>query len=319
MRSCWNDDEHLALRGLSMLAQLIYLKVFRRRMNYQTGIAGGPGNKITLSTIIEECRFVPDPRSPKKFWEPTRGEVRAAIAELERARAIWGDPDELISMIVDAGSGFEAGYIKKCILADTDQSARNKNDPRTTRERPSQNDPESTEEVQQNQRQDEYEQPRTNFAAPAKNNPSSGNRLPEEREEEYAPTEKQPTTSGESGNRENVPGSRRTRTSPTRIAADWEPDATSVEWIESHGVTLSQARPAILEFRDYWSSRSTRRADWQRTFRNNGKVEVSLMRLAGMQGPLNGSRNERGPPRQAPTPEPTGPAYQVITYDDTDP
>ena len=139
MRAKWNDWEHQALRGLSLLAQLLYLRVFRWRMNYRTGISGGPGNRITQRTLIEEVGFVPDPRSTKKAWAPTRGEVRAALAELERPRVL--DPDsEPVILLLDAGSSLENGLVKKLPLADVDGSAQNMNNQRATNERPM-NDP----------------------------------------------------------------------------------------------------------------------------------------------------------------------------------
>jgi hypothetical protein len=80
---------------------------------------------------------------------------------------------------------------------------------------------------------------------------------------------------------------RRTRATPTRCPADFEPDQKSVEWIESFGVSLEDATPAIREFTAYWSERSTKRADWQAVFRKNGKVEgflLSLKHRAGKRG-----------------------------------
>lgn len=71
-----------------------------------------------------------------------------------------------------------------------------------------------------------------------------------------------------------------TRKPVTRIPDDWEPDAASREWIESFGVTVEQAKPAIIEFCTYWQGRSQKRADWQLAFRRNGRVESTLLRIA---------------------------------------
>ncbi|NEV64715.1 hypothetical protein [Thiorhodococcus minor] len=181
-RTSWNDDEQAALRGLSMLAQLIYLRVFRRRMDYRTGIAGGLHRRITATTIAEEVAFVPDPRSTKKRWAPSRGEIRAAIAELERARPCDDDPERLVSLLVDAGSGIEVGYIKRLPLADRGASVQNMSNPRTTREQPGQSrpsiHPENTVRDTSNQSvacvAPPDEPPEPSCAAPAKNDPSSG-------------------------------------------------------------------------------------------------------------------------------------------------
>jgi uncharacterized phage protein (TIGR02220 family) len=176
MRTQWNDREHNALRGLSMLAQLLYLRVFRRRMHYQTGIAGGHGQHISTQALIEEVSFVPDARSSKKAWKPSRGELRAAIAELERPR--WLDPDdaEPVILLVDMGSGKEEGYVKKCVLADLGSSAQNMNNPRTTQEQPR----EQPREPQAEQQVSDDEQPGV-FVAPIQqplmSNPPSGEQV----------------------------------------------------------------------------------------------------------------------------------------------
>ncbi|WP_363168384.1 DnaT-like ssDNA-binding domain-containing protein [uncultured Lamprocystis sp.] len=103
--------------------------------------------------------------------------------------------------------------------------------------------------------------------------------------------------------------SRASRASPTKCPSDWEPDNRSREWIESFGVTVEAARPAVLEFRDYWSGRTTKRADWQATFRRNGKVEGSLIRLRDA-----GSKSAGASFRA--TPEPTGAAYRYFAPED---
>lgn len=143
-RTAWNDDEQAALRGLSMLAQLIYLRVFRRRMDYRTGIAGGLGHRITATSIAEEVAFIPDPRSTKKPWVPTRGEIRAAIAELERPRPIDGDPEWRVSLLVEAGSRLDTGYVKQLPLADRGASVQKMNNPRAPQEQPTDTNPVNT-------------------------------------------------------------------------------------------------------------------------------------------------------------------------------
>jgi hypothetical protein len=66
-----------------------------------------------------------------------------------------------------------------------------------------------------------------------------------------------------------------------RLQKDWRPNQDSIKWIESHGLTLKQAEPAILEFTNYWLQRTTRRKDWNLSFRRNGVVQGSLIRIAG--------------------------------------
>lgn len=181
-RTAWNDDEQAALRGLSMLAQLIYLRVFRRRMDYRTGIAGGLGHRITATSIAEEVAFIPDPRSTKKPWVPTRGEIRAAIAELERPRPIDGDPEWRVSLLVEAGSRLDTGYVKQLPLADRGASVQKMNNPRAPQEQPTDTNPVNTPpQAAPDQagrafggRAQPDERPDRSAAVPAKSRPSSG-------------------------------------------------------------------------------------------------------------------------------------------------
>lgn len=181
-RTAWNDDEQAALRGLSMLAQLIYLRVFRRRMDYRTGIAGGLGHRITATSIAEEVAFIPDPRSTKKPWVPTRGEIRAAIAELERPRPIDGDPEWRVSLLIEAGSRLDIGYVKQLPLADRGASVQKMNNPRASQEQPADINPVNTPPQAAPGHADRAfggraqpdERPDRSAAAPAKSRPSSG-------------------------------------------------------------------------------------------------------------------------------------------------
>lgn len=120
----WNDREHLALRGLSVLAKVIYLLVFRRRMDYASGVAGGSGRKICYQTVVDEVQFIPDWGSQRTAWSPTKGEVRASIQELRR-----------VGLVEDAGSNVQEGYKKFLPLATTDGSVQKRNDAGTTQER----------------------------------------------------------------------------------------------------------------------------------------------------------------------------------------
>ncbi len=68
---------------------------------------------------------------------------------------------------------------------------------------------------------------------------------------------------------------RRPRATPVCCPSDWQPDAKTRAWIEAFGVPFDTAKPAVAEFVGYWSERTTKRADWQQTFRRNGKVEAT--------------------------------------------
>ncbi|NEX20301.1 hypothetical protein G3480_08265 [Thiorhodococcus mannitoliphagus] len=111
MRTSWNRREHEALRGLSLLAKTLYLLVFRHRMDYATGIAGGAAFPITYQTVLSELEFLPTPGSTRSRQLPSKGEVRAAIRALERR-----------GLLTDAGSDRRQGYVKRLALADCDKA-----------------------------------------------------------------------------------------------------------------------------------------------------------------------------------------------------
>jgi hypothetical protein len=126
METKWNDQEDAALSGLSMLAQLIYLRVFRRHMDYATGMAG-LNYRIDYQAICDAAGFVPDPGSKEPRWRPTKGKVRAAIHELERILPHLGRE---VPLLIEAGSNPHRGYLKRLPLASTDQSVQKGNDAR---------------------------------------------------------------------------------------------------------------------------------------------------------------------------------------------
>ncbi|MCF7992245.1 MAG: hypothetical protein K9M02_17535 [Thiohalocapsa sp.] len=73
------------------------------------------------------------------------------------------------------------------------------------------------------------------------------------------------------------------------IPPDWQPGPRAVRWIESFGLTVADAKPAIVEFREYWAARSKRRVDWDLCLTRNGRVEAALIRLAKQR------KQDRGP------------------------
>lgn len=120
MRSQWNDDEDAALQGLTPEAQVIYLRGFRRYMNYTTGVAGGRVRKLSSKMLSELIAVDPDWGSRRVRGEaPTRARVRARIAELERA-----------GLVVDHGSCRALGLIFRLPLADTGSVRPEKEQPR---------------------------------------------------------------------------------------------------------------------------------------------------------------------------------------------
>lgn len=127
MRSQWNNDEDKALQGLTPEAQVIYLRGFRRYMNYRTGVAGGSTRKLSTKALAELISVDPDWGSSRVRGEsPTRGRVRARVAELERA-----------GLVVDNGSCRAQGLIFRLPLADAGSVYPEKEQPREQpREKP---------------------------------------------------------------------------------------------------------------------------------------------------------------------------------------
>ncbi|GAA3555948.1 hypothetical protein [Marinobacter xestospongiae] len=108
MRSQWNDAEDEALQGLTPEAQVIYLRGFRRYMDYRTGVAGGPARKLSYRALAELIHVDPDWGSQRKREDaPTLGRVRARVAELERA-----------GLVVNHDSSRSRGLVFKLPLAD---------------------------------------------------------------------------------------------------------------------------------------------------------------------------------------------------------
>lgn len=126
MRSQWNDDEDAALQGLTPEAQIIYLRGFRRYMSYGTGVAGGRVRKLSTKALAELISVDPDWGSSRARDSPSRGRVRARIAELERA-----------GLVADCGSCRALGLIFRLPLADTGLVRPEKEQPKEQpRERP---------------------------------------------------------------------------------------------------------------------------------------------------------------------------------------
>lgn len=109
MRSQWNDAEDAALQGLTSEAQIIYLRGFRRYMDYSSGIAGGPRRKVSYKALSELIAVDPDWGSRRSRDDmPSLGRVRARVAELQRA-----------GLVVNHASNRSAGLVFKLPLADT--------------------------------------------------------------------------------------------------------------------------------------------------------------------------------------------------------
>ncbi len=82
----WNEEEDAALQGLSLEAQIIYLRGIRRFAD-RNGTAGIE-RRINRASLSEVCHFLPSRRSPRQESKPTWEQVRCRLAELENAGLI---------------------------------------------------------------------------------------------------------------------------------------------------------------------------------------------------------------------------------------
>lgn len=82
----WNDEEDAALQGLSLEAQIIYLRGIRR-FSSKDGVAG-IDRRINRASLSEVCHFIPERRSHKTEVRLSWDQVRRRLDELERAGLI---------------------------------------------------------------------------------------------------------------------------------------------------------------------------------------------------------------------------------------
>lgn len=87
----WNEDEDAALQGLSMEAQIIYLRGIRRFAD-KNGVAGIE-RRINRASLSEVCHFMPQRRSPRPESRPTWDQVRHRLNELESSGLIVQKPN----------------------------------------------------------------------------------------------------------------------------------------------------------------------------------------------------------------------------------
>lgn len=94
-----NRQEDAALQGLSLEAQIIYLRGIRPFMDYETGIAGIE-RKINRASLSEVCHVVPAAQSHKKESRPTWDAVRRRLNELEAAGLIIQKPNLIFELVL---------------------------------------------------------------------------------------------------------------------------------------------------------------------------------------------------------------------------
>lgn len=126
----FNDAEDGALQGLSRLAQVIYLRGLRPRMDYRTGLVGDcRARGITRDSLAVVGEFVPGACSTRLRARPTPSQVRAALAELVRAE------------LIERPEGFSPRWLVfRLLQATLHSSAQNMSDRSTTDEQPRESD-----------------------------------------------------------------------------------------------------------------------------------------------------------------------------------
>ena len=98
----WNSEEDAALQGLSLEAQIIYLRGIRR-FHEGDGWAGRK-KRINRAALVEVCHFLPDAYSRKAEAQPTWRQVERRLDELQRAGLIVRHPN-LVFFLALAGTG----------------------------------------------------------------------------------------------------------------------------------------------------------------------------------------------------------------------
>lgn len=83
MNWSWSEVEDAALDYLPHQAQVLYLRVLRRHMDFDTGIVG-LSRRLSEVMFAEWLEVHPAQGSTAKKIRPTRGEVRAMVRQLER-------------------------------------------------------------------------------------------------------------------------------------------------------------------------------------------------------------------------------------------
>lgn len=112
----WNDEEDAALRGLPWMARVLYLQGLRRHMDYSTGLVG-LSRRISYQSMREVLEVHRDLGSKLEPDKVTNDQIRAALAQLERAKDADGHPAPLIARVRQPGQGKFAPLVFRLLLA----------------------------------------------------------------------------------------------------------------------------------------------------------------------------------------------------------
>lgn len=110
-RTQWNDDEDAALRKVTWMARVVYLQGIRRKMDYESGVAGRTSviSYQALSEMLDcsEHTTQPDPRATKRM-------LQRSFESLERAG--------LVEWVKPSAGQQQRGIVFRCLLADAHHS-----------------------------------------------------------------------------------------------------------------------------------------------------------------------------------------------------
>lgn len=241
----FSEDELAALSRdewacqISHEAKVLYMLVIRPHMDFANGMAGRK-TVISYQKIAEALEFDPPAGSKREARRFQKEKIRALLKELVRGG--------LIEWVKNP----ERGLLFRCLMADTDWSVSQRNNPGATPEQPQSSNPEedpgsNPEESQQIAASGEAEQPQEHPQEEPGSNPDH-------------PTEEQPTSGG--------PVFRETTATPT------SPEAPAGASVTPHPATGQQG--AAKEVFDYWVWRMGKGSQTRFTKDRKQKVEARL-------------------------------------------
>ena len=215
------DAEDDKLQGLSCEAQVIYMRLFRRYADFDTGVVS-----ITLGQVKRTVEFIPDwgsKEQPRRVADVSNHYARARIAELERAG--------LIEKLPKVERFDKPKY--RCLYASTALIRPEKEPQRNRKERTAS---ENTVEIRPS---------------------STVNRKGTAREEpQYSRYQDIPTTTTARA-RVNVPDDSISTETPSRgVPANWQPSEYAMEQLKDR-FGNEEITALLPEFRIYWNSKAT--------------------------------------------------------------
>lgn len=231
----WNEAEDEALDYLPLVAQLVYLRVLRRNMDYATGIVGLK-RRISYRSIIE--------------WMEVRsglGGSEGVTTGLTLDGARWVIKILLKHGLIVRVSGYERTLVFKLPHATTDQS-----DPVKY--------PRGTPEPDQTNSARDSTTPKPNNGAGCEDNDTTNNtRVAPE------PDQTNRATHPVSGNTTHSMRARAVDLQHT-ISETWQPSRNTIEQARIHGLPDATDQSIVLAFVSYNRGKGTVASNWDQMF-----------------------------------------------------